>query len=198
MNKLVKTAKTLDCFFRIFKILVVIIGSFIVMAVALVGAVQMLAPETLPLTGDVLFLGPVELTLAPGIGEQSYLSVLMAVGAVLVSVVMLLVFIHYFRQMLAPMTQGKPFSDIVGRSLKKLAWVEIALGILYNVLTLGEAVVINRLYPLAELFSETTVIDISGYYELDLSFLVNAAVFFLLSYIFSYGAQLQQLSDETL
>ena len=137
MNKLIKTAKALDCFFRIFKILVIVIGIFVLMALALMGTAQLLAPETLPLTGDALILGPVKLTLAPGIGEQNDLSVLMAMGTILVSVVMLLVFVHYFRQILAPMTQGKPFSDTVGRSLKKLAWVEIALGILYNVLTLG-------------------------------------------------------------
>ena len=168
------------------------------MAVALMGAVQLLAPETLPLTGDVLILGPVELTLAPGIGEQSYLSVLMSMGIVLISVVMLLVFIHYFRQMLAPVKEGRPFHDTVSRTLKKLAWVEIALGILYNALTVGEAVMINHLYPLEALFSESGVIDIRGYYELDLSFLVTAGVMFLLAYIFSYGAELQKLSDETL
>jgi hypothetical protein len=111
---------------------------------------------------------------------------------------MLLVFIHYFRQMLAPVQAGKPFHDTVSRTLKKLAWVEIMLGILYNALTLGEAIMINRLYPLEALFSESGVIDIRGYYELDLSFLVTSGVMFLLAYIFSYGAELQKLSDETL
>ena len=198
MNKLIKTAKTLDRVFKVLKVLVIVAGIFTLAAVALMGTVQLLAPETLPLTGDVLVLGPVELTLAPGIGHQSYLSVLMSMGTVLISVVMLLVFIHYFRQMLAPVKEGRPFHDTVSRTLKKLAWVEIALGILYNALTVGEAVMINHLYPLEALFSESGVMDIRGYYELDLSFLVTAGVMFLLAYIFSYGAELQKLSDETL
>lgn len=199
MNQLVKTAKILERVFKVLKVLVIITGIFILMAVALMGAVQLLIPgEALMQAEDVLILGPVELTLAPGIGQQSYLSVLMAMGTVLVGTVMLLVFIHYFRQMLAPVREGKPFHDTVSKTLKKLAWVEIALGIVYNVLTLGEAIMINRLYPLQELFSKSAVTGISGYYELDLSFLVTAAVLLLLAYIFSYGAELQKLSDETL
>lgn len=199
MNKLVKTAKTLDRVFGIFKILVIVIGIVTLAAVALMGAVQLLLPgEELMQAENVLILGPVELTLALGIGQQSYLSVLMAMGTVLVGTVMLLVFIHYFRQMLAPIREGKPFHDTVSKTLKKLAWVEIALGIVYNVLTLGEAIMINRLYPLEELFSKSAVTGISGYYELDLSFLITASVLLLLAYIFSYGAELQKLSDETL
>lgn len=41
-----------------------------------------------------------------------------------------------------------------------------------------------------------TSVELSA--SLDTTFLLIAAVFFLLSYIFQYGAELQKLSDETL
>lgn len=198
MNKLVKTAKTLDRVFKVLRVLVIVAGVITLAAMVLLGAVQLLTPETVAQTEDVLILGSVELSLAPGVGTQSLLPVLMAMGAVLVCIAMLLVFIHYFRQMLAPIREGKPFHHTVSKSLKKLAWVEIALGIVYNVLTVGEAVLVNRLYPLEALFSGSSVTGIGTYYELDLSFVLSAAVLFLLAYIFSYGAELQKLSDETL
>ena len=40
--------------------------------------------------------------------------------------------------------------------------------------------------------------DVGGVFQVDLTFVVYWAVLLLLSYIFRYGEQLQQLSDETL
>jgi len=39
---------------------------------------------------------------------------------------------------------------------------------------------------------------VTGMFKIDLSFLIYWAILMLLSYVFRYGEQLQQLSDETL
>ena len=66
---------------------------------------------------------------------------------------------------------------------------------------------INRIYSgvgqgicgavLTLLISEK-ITHVGGMFQIDLTFLVYWAILMLLSYVFQYGEQLQQLSDETL
>ena len=54
------------------------------------------------------------------------------------------------------------------------------------------------LMDLPSLLINGTVIHITANFNIDFTFVVISIVFFLLSYIFQYGEELQQLSDETL
>ena len=53
-------------------------------------------------------------------------------------------------------------------------------------------------YDLPSLLISEKIVHVDGMFRVDLTFLVYWAILLLLSYVFRYGEQLQQLSDETL
>ena len=106
--------------------------------------------------------------------------------------------IGYIREILQPMIEEKPFDSIVSTNLKKLAKLAIVIGILFNVITLAEQIVVVFLYDLPGLLISEKITHVSGMFQIDLSFLIYWAILMLLSYVFQYGEDLQQLSDETL
>ena len=106
--------------------------------------------------------------------------------------------IGYIREILQPMIEEKPFDSIVSTNLKKLAKLSIVIGILFNVITLAEQIVVVFLYDLPGLLISEKITHVSGMFQIDLSFLIYWAILMLLSYVFRYGESLQQLSDETL
>ena len=53
-------------------------------------------------------------------------------------------------------------------------------------------------FDLPALLVSEKIAHVGGLFEVDLSFLIYWAILMLLSYVFRYGEQLQQLSDETL
>lgn len=54
------------------------------------------------------------------------------------------------------------------------------------------------IYDLPGLLLNEHITNVGINYSFDLTFVVSSAVLLLLSYVFSYGAKLQELSDETL
>ncbi|MBR5642406.1 MAG: hypothetical protein IKW92_09790 [Firmicutes bacterium] len=102
--------------------------------------------------------------------------------------------IRIIRHILAPMKEGQPFREGVGRDFRKLGWFVIAYGIVYNIFDLFiKNLLAFRLLPIAGDGPVTVGIE----HRLDLTFLIIAFILFLCSYIFRYGEELQQLSDET-
>lgn len=106
--------------------------------------------------------------------------------------------IRILRHILAPMTKGKPFAKTIWADLKKLGWVSLALCIVDNVIDLGVVLIYEYAYPVRELLESGNIQSVRFQYHFEPAFALVAGVLFLLSHIFHYGAQLQQLSDETL
>ena len=96
------------------------------------------------------------------------------------------------------MKEEKPFDAVVSTNLKKLAKLSITLGILYNIIILAEQVMTVFVYDLPQLLINEKIVHVDGMFQVDLTFLIYWAILLLLSYVFRYGEQLQQLSDETL
>ena len=53
-------------------------------------------------------------------------------------------------------------------------------------------------YDLPGLLISHKITHVGGMFQVDLTFLIYWAILLLLSYVFRYGEELQQLSDETL
>ena len=102
------------------------------------------------------------------------------------------------RAILAPIKEGKPFHHAVSINLRKLANCVCALGIGVNLLEIIRSVLLVKAYDLHLLLLSDRVPHVDFSFHFDLGFLVVYAVLLLLSYIFRYGEELQQLSDETL
>ena len=102
------------------------------------------------------------------------------------------------RRVLLPMKEGRPFDEGAARELRKVAWLVLGGGLYGQALKIAEHFLMIRAYPLEEIFDSEAIVFMKHIIDVDFSFVLVAAAFFLLSYIFSYGQALQRESDETL
>lgn len=203
MNNLTNTAKKLD---KVFEITHIVIGALAVACIVFLAIIGLafvfkLDPEMIG-TGYASFdLGFLELEVSETHSPSKWLVLGQAAFTLAVSCRLLYDGrrgVGFIREILKPMTEGKPFDSAVSANLKKLARLSISIGILYNIIILGEQIMMIFVYNLPELLISEKITHVSAMFNADLSFLIYWAIFTLLSYVFQYGQQLQQLSDETL
>ena len=198
MNNLTNSAKKLD---KIFEIARTVLGALAVAAVVfivLIGLAYVMDwdPEFIG-TGYTSFdVGFLELEAAPGYGPDPWLVLGHAAFTLAVSTLLLLDGrrgIGYIRNILQPMTEEKPFDSSASINLRKLAKLSIRIGVLWNIIVLSETIVMIFIYDLPSLLLSEKISYIGGTIQIDLSFLIYWAILTLLSYVFQYGQQLQQL-----
>ena len=203
MNNLSNTAKKLDKVFEIAHIVLgaLVIGFLVCTALITVAYVLKLDPSMIGTHYENFDIGFLELTVAEAYAPDKWLVLLHAAVILLVS--SRLCYdgrrgVGYVREILQPMKEEKPFASIVSTNLKKLARLSINLGILGNIIILADQIISVFVYDLPALLVSEKITHVGGMFEVDLSFVVYWAILMLLSYVFSYGEQLQQLDDETL
>lgn len=203
MNNLSNTAKKLD---KVFEIVHIVLGALAIacivgVALIFIAYILKLDPEMIGTGYENFDIGFLELTVAESHAPNKWLVLLQA--AITLAVSCRLLYdgrqgVGYIRQILHPMTEEKPFDTIVSTNLMKLAKLSINLGILYNIILLSEQIITVFVYDLPGLLLSETITHVGGMFTVDLTCLIYWAILLLLSYIFRYGEQLQQLSDETL
>ena len=203
MNNLSNTAKKLD---KIFEIAHIVLGALAIacivgVALILVAYLFKLDPEMIGTGYERFDIGFLELQVSPNYAPNKWLVLLQA--AITLAVGCRLAYdgrrgVGYIREILHPMTEGKPFDTIVSTNLKKLAKLSISLGILYNIILLSEQIMTVFVFDLPALLISEKIVHIGSMFSVDLTFLIYWAILLLLSYVFRYGEELQQLSDETL
>ena len=203
MNNLSNTAKKLDKVFEITHIVLGALAIACIVGVALIAVAYILKLDpTMIGTGYENFdIGFLELTVAEGYAPDKWLVLLQAAITLLVSCRLMYEGrrgVGYIREILQPMAEEKPFESIVSTNLKKLAKLSITMGILYNIIILSEQIITVFVYDLPALLVSEKIVHVGGMFSVDLTFVVYWAILLLLSYVFRYGEQLQQLSDETL
>lgn len=198
-----KTATILD---RILKILHVaikvgIIGLFIGLGFIAAYFIFDLEPWMVGSGYEELDLGAILLTLNEAFIPDPSRILLTIGGELLVALAALVLcrkLVACFRGILAPMKEGVPFQHEVSQSLKTAAKYVFAMGIVGNIGIVVEDVLFPLVYDLPNLLLGDAITHITVRYQMDLNFLISFAVLLLLSYVFRYGENLQQLSDETL
>lgn len=203
MDKMKSTAKKLGVFFRILEIVSIIawIMALVGVAIALVGVIFKMDPEVIGTGYGSLELGFVELQVAGNQIPDINLLLLQIAIVMALSAVFMVVMWQTFKQvrkLLVPMIQGEPFHGVVGAGLKKLALMSVILGVLGNAVILVEQLFSVHTFDIPNLLLSDKITHVTTNFEFDLTFLVLAAVLLLMSYVFRYGEELQQLSDETL
>ena len=203
MNNLSNTAKKLDKVFNIAHIVLGALAIACIVLVALIGVAYILKldPEMIGTNYENFDIGFLELTIAEAYAPGKWLVLLHA--AIVMAVGCRLCYdgrrgVSYIREILQSMIEEKPFASIVSTNLKKLARLSINLGILGNIIILTDQIITVFVYDLPGLLISEKITHVGGMFNVDLTFLVYWAILMLLSYVFSYGEQLQQLSDETL
>lgn len=202
MEKLASTAKSLDVVFKVLQHILVICMIVVLCILTVLTIVNAVNPNAV--IGDELNtvdIGPVTFELGeeytPANGRILACGWASAVAQVL-SVVILYLGLNCIRSILRPMAEGNPFHPDTARYMKKLAGLSLALGIVQNVGNILESTVALRSFNLDALMEGGMIRSVTVNYTFDLGFVIVFFVLLLMSYIFSYGAQLQQLSDETL
>ena len=203
MNNLSNTARKLDKVFEIVHIVLGALAIACIVGVALIAVAYILKwdPSQIGTGYENFDIGFLELTVAEAFAPDKWMILLQAAITLLVSCRLMYEGrrgVGYIRQILQPMKEGKPFDTVVSTNLKKLAHLSINLGILFNIIILSEQIIAVFVYNLPGLLISEKITHVSGMFNVDLTFVVYWAILLLLSYVFGYGEQLQQLSDETL
>ena len=203
MNNLSNTARKLDKVFEIAHIVFGALAIACIVGVALIAAAYILKldPATIGTGYENFDIGFLELTVAESYAPDKWMILLQAAITLLVSCRLMYEGrrgVGYIRQILQPMKEEKPFDTVVSTNLKKLARLSINLGILFNIIILSEQIIAVFVYNLPGLLISEKITHVTGMFNVDLTFVVYWAILLLLSYVFGYGEQLQQLSDETL
>ena len=203
MKKLTKTASTLNNIFSVAEKVLFALAIAAIVCIVLIAASWLLGwnPDMIGTGYENFDIGFVELQIAEAYAPDKWLVLLQAAITLLVSCRLFYdgrKGIGYVRQILQPMKEEKPFASVVSTNLGKLARLSINLGILYNIIILSEQVMTVFVYDLPGLLISEKIAHVGGMFQVDLTFIVYWAVLLLLSYIFRYGEELQQLSDETL
>ncbi len=199
MEKIKSIASFLDTFAKVVgKIFLVCAGIILVAALVLVFLGDAVYEEASVSVGIGAFSFTVADEFAP---EPSAVRIRLVAGLFFAS--LCLVFIAYalkvVRNILAPMKEGRPFSEEVAINIRKLSWVYLVGTILYSVGMLVSQIVIFHCYDVQSLFLSEKIIGVDV--EADLNIATYIAVFGvlqLMSYVFQYGGELQAESDETL
>ena len=196
MDKMQKTARGLDVFFKILFWLLAVLGAALIVlnvAAPIIGYGSLLGGERISLFaafGGIAF-GGTEMVYDPAAAGRA---LILGSVAILLLLCAALFGIHTVRRMLAPMKEGQPFDSSVSSGFLTLGWLAVGYGVVYNLFDLfGKNLLAGMMAPVSG--QELTL---AVEHRLSIGFIVYAFVFFLCSYIFRYGEELQKLSDETL
>lgn len=201
-QKMMKTAEVLNKLFKILQHLMVIGMVAAVIIISVLTVVNWVSPNTVIGKGFTnVALGPVELTVdsqytPDNAGILTFCWMILALGAT--NVVVLWFTLKYIREILDPMQKGNPFHKNTAGNIRKLAYIQLAMGILGNIVRSIAVYATVEQWHLMELGNIDGIQKVSVNVSGNLNFVLVFFGLLLLSYIFNYGARLQQLSDETL
>lgn len=200
--KMIKTAKGLDTFFKVMQRFCTIAIAVMLILMVVLTIVHAVNPDAVIGEGFVsLDIGPLSLGLSENYTPTNATVlksawVIVAFGS-LAAAVMAYAF-GQLRALMAPMKEGNPFCEAACTALKKLSHCAIVMGVVSNIGAAVETAATLHLYDLTRIVQGGAITSVTANYDMSLDFLVVYFLLLLVRYIFRYGMQLQQLSDETL
>jgi len=202
MKNLMNLSKKLDVLFKVLQRISVIGMSAAILATLILSIVNFFNPDAIIGEGFCsVDIGSVTIELSENLAPDNgtiltYVWLILLAGAVSMAVV------YYafglVRKILQPMSEGKPFDASISRNIRKISYAVLVFGIIQNIASAIEAGAAVWAFSLAHLTEGGAVRSITANYTVSLGFLAVFFVLLLVSHIFRYGAELQQLSDETL
>ncbi|MBQ8263621.1 MAG: DUF2975 domain-containing protein, partial [Clostridia bacterium] len=202
IEKLSTTARRLGIFFKVLQKIVCVCAIVMLCVLAALSIANAVNPNTVIGTGlNSVNIGYLNIVLTPENTPSNaailrYSWIIGIIGAVCAAAIY--VALGYIRKILSPMAEGQPFHPDTAKYIKKLAFISLIIGIAQNIGTFAETASALDAFSLDSLVNIGVIESITVNFTLELGFIIVFFVLLLMSYIFSYGAQLQQLSDETL
>jgi len=206
MDKLTRTAKKLDTFFKVLQRIIKITMIVIACVLGVLTVANIFNPNAIIANGQYsLDIGPITIKLAESYSPEDNNMVLVNAWIVMGIATVVGIAVYYafgqVRKILQPMSEGNPFHPTVSMNIRKIAYVSIVVGIVANIVeffkTLNAIKMIEKL-NLLEFVQNGSIQSITTNFNIDLTFLVVFFILLLMSYIFRYGEELQQQVDETL
>lgn len=200
MNKVMKISKVLNTLSGIVRTMLRVAA--VIIAVAVVILLFVSPDHEMWRNGTcTVGLGHVMLELIPDGAIPPAATRLFTIGSLSFCIPLLLfgaMCLRTIQDILKPMSEGKPFDKSVSSSLRKLSFITlIAGGIIEAGKTVLSAFMLHSI-NLDALFNPELVAGYTVDFVLDGNMIVLFAVLYLMSHVFRYGEELQQLSDETL
>lgn len=210
MNTISRTAKLLDRVIRFIRWAIL----FSIAAIAVfAGVLGFSVARGISLINPNLFytltFGNLKLQLAPGVlpeiaKEGLEMVLLAALLGALVSDVIYVLMLRIVQDVLRPFIDREPFHEAVARGLNRLS-VLIVINTVIGTLSTGvfdhltrQTLDIQKLFLGSGLSPDRFVGAVLSNSAIDVTPLFFAGTLYLLSKVFQYGQELQQLSDETL
>ena len=201
-EKMIRLAVKLDAAFKVLQHIATIAMLVVVIVMAVLTVVNLIDPDAVIGTNfNMVEVGPITFELAQQHSPNNrtvltYAWIYTVLGAACAAAICYA--LGRLRLILQCMAQGEPFRPEAAEHIRKLAFSVLALGIVHNIASFAEATVSVFLFGLDRLVDGGQILSVRVNYSLDLTFLIGFFLLLLLSCIFRYGAELQQLSDETL
>lgn len=205
MERLSKTAKGLDTFFKVIYY-IWLVGT--VLSVVVILFALYLTTGGMNLFGDIgismlreLDFGSIAINLSSKVVLPEeiglyYCIVSLIVGFLGIPITYLM--IRFTRNILKPMIEKEPFHETLAINLKRLAWLVLVDGLLKEGYELINSIFIRRYIDWNTLFYNEYITGVQIDYTFNTTFIIFAIALYMLSHVFKYGQELQQLSDETL
>ena len=203
MKNLIKTASILDKFLHILFIATAIgsVGCVVGLGIIAVGVIFDLPPYMIGTGFENVSLGFLTISLSDTSMPDIKVILGWIAADILLTLLCLLIarkMIGAFRDILAPMKTGSPFHNTVSIRLRTLAKYTCVIGVALNIQDIFSNILMEKAYNLSSVILSDQVTHVTITNVIDPSFLFIAGIFLLLSFVFRYGEELQQLSDETL
>lgn len=203
MKKLTQTASNLNKVFTVAEKVLFALAIAAIVCVALIAACWLFGwnPEMIGTGYENLDIGILELQIADTFAPDKNIVLIQVALILALSCSCCLIgrkMVQSISAILSPISQGNPFHETISTELKNLAVLSLVLGIAVNLFNVVELIFTTWVYDLPGLLISEKIALVETNYTLDISFLICSGILLLLSYIFRYGTELQQLSDETL
>lgn len=196
-EKLIKSANTMYTLVNILEKVVLVGLVLIVLGAGLIFFV----PKGQAVTMSKITVGTLTMELYDNaMPAQSFQIQTTLIGMAAAAIICLMVFfgLRIVKDILSPMKEGRPFEHSVSLDIRKLGLLVLFGGIVGQ----GAMFATNFMWihnlDLMTFFNREVVKSITINNSFSLSFVFITLLLFLLSYVFEYGWQLQQESDETL
>ena len=199
-EKMMKTAKALDTFFRIARKIALIALIVLAVAVVTITIVHLVNPDAVIGTDfGSLDVGSVTFEMTPEAAPSNrqvlvltWIISLFAAGCGLI----LYDILGRAGKILEPMKEGNPFHPTVANNIRRIGILILILDLVQQFTDFALSLYANHF--IREMLPADASVMIESNFRLSLTGVLVFFILLLVSYVFRYGAQLQQLSDETL
>lgn len=103
------------------------------------------------------------------------------------------------KDILRPIKNGEPFMDSACKNVRKLGNIMLIFGIASAIAQIVSTIALGIFMgDYGYIFTNDYILSCSIINKYDINWVIGALFMYLIAYIFDYGKQLQELSDETL